>query len=223
MDLMTLLLVVFAVLSIVGNAKKKQEKEAKERARMRNVMAGNQPPPGNSPAKAKTGAAAQASYADNEGEDLPEERAFRGPEAVQTQTPVSPKRPTTYGRPAPAANVVETKGEGYSDSGSMKGYASTEGTSPSGSMKGFVSTEGMCPPTHRHESPPTHRMNLEGQSNLPPTPSVSESKQEGNTQPVGKNAAPVSAAPLAFSGNPVINGLVWGEILKRPCDRRRRI
>ncbi len=49
-----------------------------------------------------------------------------------------------------------------------------------------------------------------------------EKKQKGNNQKKGEvyNQTP-QGQPLVFSNNPITQGLIMGEILTRPCDRKR--
>lgn len=123
---------------------------------------------------------------------------FEQPGGMEKPQPSARRRRAVPARPVETSRNAP-KGEGYGG----------------GSIQGFVSSEGEC--SHgddAHSSRLTHRIESAYESSFAPV-------SGDDAYASGRSAKPVSKPSLVFAENPVVNGIIWNEVLKRPNARRR--
>lgn len=118
-----------------------------------------------------------------------------------------------------------------------------EGTAQPGSLGGLrLDMQGMCPPDHHHGGTKNDPWNPDTEGSLKinraktPEGSCAPDHQHGGYMPLthrlgpqvetpkAQNAAAAKTAQsgggLRFSDNEIVNGMIWGEVLRRPAQRR---
>ena len=199
-----ILFILFVVIKL--SSKKQKSAAAAQKRRPEGENAARADDAQNMAAPESEGREAYAPYAAYYGEGSWGEGVI-GPEAAGTEGSISAegaggarsqRRRPIPARDAAAEDVPEEEGVG---GGTIRGYTLIEEEYRKKAVAGAAPAE---------LSRLTHRLGEAYESSFAAT--------AGGAQPA-KKAAPRSS--LVFSEDPVVNGIIWSEILKRPSARRR--
>lgn len=200
MDILPLILfILFAV--VKGSSKKKhdtdriaQKKRTFEEANQ--FVSRNMAVPGQGDSAAKSGEYGE--YAGFESGPSMEGTAPKAPSPPEKRRPAAAVRPVA----APAGpSEGEELGGGW------------------GSLQGFTSIEAEVGSGRLHTAATANKLNLAGRFDSALEPAFDDQADDSFAQDKPLRAG--KRPSLAFARDPVVNGIIWSEILERPQKRRR--